>query len=85
MKDDASALTNISAARKQLEELARFDEKFLEALAALESAKAAIEDVSATARDYADGIDASTRAFGGSGRPAGAAGPAETQVRQDRR
>lgn len=58
-EDDASALTNISSARKQLEELARFDTKFLEALAALESAKAAIEDVSATARDYADGIDAS--------------------------
>ena len=58
-EDDASALTQLSAARKQLEELARFDEKFLEALASLESAKAAIEDVSATARDYADGIDAS--------------------------
>ena len=58
-EDDASALSNISAARKQLEELARFDPKFLEALAALESAKVAIEDVSATARDYADGIDAS--------------------------
>jgi DNA repair protein RecN (Recombination protein N) len=58
-EDDASALTQISAARKQLEELARFDEKFLEPLASLESAKAAIEDVSATARDYADAIDAS--------------------------
>lgn len=58
-EDDASALTNISAARKQLEELARFDQNFLETLASLESAKAAIEDVSATARDYADGIDAS--------------------------
>jgi DNA repair protein RecN (Recombination protein N) len=58
-EDDASALTQISAARKQLEELARFDEKFLEALASLESAKAAIEDVSASSRDYADGIDAS--------------------------
>jgi DNA repair protein RecN (Recombination protein N) len=58
-EDDSSALTNLSAARKQLEELARFDAKFLEALASLESAKAAIEDVSATARDYADGIDAS--------------------------
>jgi DNA repair protein RecN (Recombination protein N) len=58
-EDDASALTQISAARKQLEELARFDEKFLEALALVASAKAAIEDVSATARDYADGIDAS--------------------------
>jgi DNA repair protein RecN (Recombination protein N) len=58
-EDDGAALTNISAARKQLEELARFDTKFLEALASLESARAAIEDVSATARDYADGIDAS--------------------------
>jgi DNA repair protein RecN (Recombination protein N) len=58
-EDDASALTNIAAARRQLEELARFDTKFLEALASLESAKAAIEDVSATARDYADGMDAS--------------------------
>jgi DNA repair protein RecN (Recombination protein N) len=58
-EDDASALTNIASARKQLEELARFDTKFLESLASLESAKAAIEDVSATARDYADGIDAS--------------------------
>jgi DNA repair protein RecN (Recombination protein N) len=58
-EDDSSALTNISAAKKQFEELSRFDPKFLETLAALESAKAAIEDVSATARDYADGIDAS--------------------------
>jgi DNA repair protein RecN (Recombination protein N) len=58
-EDDSSALTNISAAKRQFEELARFDPKFLETLAALESAKAAIEDVSATARDYADGIDAS--------------------------
>jgi DNA repair protein RecN (Recombination protein N) len=58
-EDDGAALTNISAARKQLEELARFDTKFLEALASLESARAVIEDVSATARDYADGIDAS--------------------------
>ena len=58
-EDDAAALTNISAARKHLEELARFDTKFLEALASLEGAKAAIEDVSATARDYADSIDAS--------------------------
>jgi DNA repair protein RecN (Recombination protein N) len=58
-EDDGAALTNIATARKQLEELARFDTKFLEALASLESAKAAIEDVSATARDYADGIDAS--------------------------
>ena len=58
-EDDTAALTSVATARKQLEELARFDTKFLEALASLESAKAVIEDVSATARDYADGIDAS--------------------------
>ncbi len=58
-EDDASALTNISGARKHMEELARFDPKFLETLSSLEAARAAIEDVSATARDYADGIDAS--------------------------
>jgi DNA repair protein RecN (Recombination protein N) len=56
---DSSALAGLSTARKQLEELARFDARFQEALASLASAKAAIEDVSATARDYADGIDAS--------------------------
>jgi DNA repair protein RecN (Recombination protein N) len=56
---DSSVLANLSAARKHLEELARYDPKFQEALAALETARAAIEDVSATARDYAEGIDAS--------------------------
>lgn len=56
---DSSVLSNLSAARKQLEELARFDPKFQEPLAALQGARAAIEDVSATARDYAEEIDAS--------------------------
>ena len=56
---DSSVLANLSAARKHLEELARFDAKFQEALASIESAKTAIEDASATARDYAEGIDAS--------------------------
>ncbi len=58
-ENDASVIANLSAARRHLEELARFDAKFQEALAALASAKAAIEDASATARDYAEGIDAS--------------------------
>ncbi len=58
-EEDSSVLAGLSAARKQLEELARFDVKFQESLASLASAKAAIEDVSATARDYAEGIDAS--------------------------
>ena len=56
---DSSALAGLSAARKHLEELARFDAKFQEALISLQNAKAAMEDVSATARDYADAIDAS--------------------------
>jgi DNA repair protein RecN (Recombination protein N) len=56
---DGSVIANLSAARKHLEELARFDAKFEEPLASLTGAKAAIEDVSATARDYAEGIDAS--------------------------
>jgi DNA repair protein RecN (Recombination protein N) len=56
---DVSVLANLSAAKKQIEELARFDSRFQESLTALLSARAAVEDVSATARDYADGIDAS--------------------------
>ncbi len=56
---DSSVIAGLSAARKHLEELARFDPKFQEALASLQGAKAAIEDASATARDYAEAIDAS--------------------------
>jgi DNA repair protein RecN (Recombination protein N) len=56
---DSSAIANLSAAKKHLEELARFDPRFQESLTALLSARAAIEDVSSTARDYADAIDAS--------------------------
>jgi DNA repair protein RecN (Recombination protein N) len=56
---DASVIANLSAARKHLEELARFDPKFQETLASLAGARATIEDVSATARDYAEGINAS--------------------------
>jgi DNA repair protein RecN (Recombination protein N) len=56
---DASVLAGLSGARKHFEELARFDPKFQESVTALAAAKAAIEDASATARDYAEGIDAS--------------------------
>lgn len=56
---EASVATNLGLARKQVEELSRFDAKFEEALASLQTAKAAIEDVSATVRDYAEEIDAS--------------------------
>ncbi|MFZ0814894.1 MAG: DNA repair protein RecN, partial [Candidatus Sulfotelmatobacter sp.] len=47
------------AAQKQIEELARYEPKFQEALAALETARISVEDVGATVRDYAGGIHAS--------------------------
>jgi DNA repair protein RecN (Recombination protein N) len=56
---DSSVVAGLSAARKNFEELARFDPKFQEVLSSLQGARAAIEDASATARDYAEGIDAS--------------------------
>jgi DNA repair protein RecN (Recombination protein N) len=56
---ESSAGTNLSLARKHVEELARFVPKFQEALPALENAKATIEDLSVTVRDYAEAIDAS--------------------------
>lgn len=58
---EGSASTSLSlrAAQKQVEELARYESKFQEALAALESARIAVEDVGATLRDYAGGIQAS--------------------------
>jgi DNA repair protein RecN (Recombination protein N) len=55
----ASTSSSLRAAQKQVEELARFEPKFQEALAALESARIAVEDVGATLRDYAGGIQAS--------------------------
>ena len=56
---DASAGASLRSARKQIEELARYEPKFQEALAALESALISVEDVGATVRDYAGGIHAS--------------------------
>jgi DNA repair protein RecN (Recombination protein N) len=56
---DASTGASLRAARKQIEELARYEPKFQEALAALETALISVEDVGATVRDYAGGIHAS--------------------------
>jgi DNA repair protein RecN (Recombination protein N) len=56
---DASTSSSLRAAQKQVEELARYEPKFQEALAALESARISVEDVGATVRDYAGGIHAS--------------------------
>ena len=54
-----STASSLRAAQKQVEELARYEPKFQEALAALETARISVEDVGATVRDYAGGIHAS--------------------------
>lgn len=56
---NASTSSSLRAAQKHIDELARYEPKFLEALAALESARISVEDVGATLRDYAGGIQAS--------------------------
>src|SRR5712671_890729 len=56
---DASTSSSLRAAQKQIEELARYEPKFQEALGAIETARISVEDVGATLRDYAGGIHAS--------------------------
>ncbi|AXC10623.1 DNA repair protein RecN [Acidisarcina polymorpha] len=55
----SSAEGNLRAAEKHLDELARFDHKFVETAEQLASARAVVEDVGATVRDYAESIQAS--------------------------
>lgn len=56
---NSSTASTLRGAQKQVEELARYEPKFQEALTALESARISVEDVGATLRDYAGGIQAS--------------------------
>jgi DNA repair protein RecN (Recombination protein N) len=58
-EDSASAETAIVGAQKHLEELARYDPSFAESVQQLAAARAAVQDVAATVRDYAEHIDAS--------------------------
>jgi DNA repair protein RecN (Recombination protein N) len=55
----SSTSSTLRAAQKHLDELVRYEPKFQETLAALESARISVEDVGATLRDYAGGIQAS--------------------------
>ncbi|MGC1293964.1 MAG: DNA repair protein RecN [Alloacidobacterium sp.] len=55
----SSAETTLRAAEKHLEDLAQYDLKFQEAAQQLASARASVEDVSSTVRDYAENIQAS--------------------------
>ena len=56
---NGSTASSLRAAQKQVEELVRYEPKFQDALAALETARISVEDVGATVRDYAGGIQAS--------------------------
>jgi DNA repair protein RecN (Recombination protein N) len=56
---NGSTSSSLRAAQKQVEELARYEPRFHEGLAALETARISVEDVGATVRDYAGGIHAS--------------------------
>ncbi len=55
----ASAEAAIRAAQRNVDELARYDSRFNDAVQQLASARATVGDVSATVRDYAEGINAS--------------------------
>ena len=55
----ASTSASLRAAQKHLEELIRYEPKFQEALESLETARISVEDVGASLRDYAGGIESS--------------------------
>jgi DNA repair protein RecN (Recombination protein N) len=55
----ASAEVALRAALRNVEELARYDGRFMEAVQQLESARAVVGEVGASLRDYAEGINAS--------------------------
>jgi len=58
-ESEGAAQTTLTAALKHVEELAKFDARFAEPAAQLAAAKAAVEDVSAQVRDFAEKVHAS--------------------------
>jgi len=58
-EQEGSAEATLTAALKHLEELARYDTRFAEPAQQLAAAKAAVEDVSAGVRDFAEKVHAS--------------------------
>ena len=58
-ESDRSAEAALRAALKNLEELERYDPQFAEGVQQLKSARALVDDVSATVRDYASRVQAS--------------------------
>ena len=58
----ASAEAALRAAGRNIEELARYDSRFSDAVQQIESARATVGDVSATLRDYAEAHQRLSRA-----------------------
>jgi len=56
---NASTSASLRAAQKHIEELARYEPKFQETMSTLETARISVEDVGASLRDYAGGVEAS--------------------------
>ena len=54
-----SSEVSLRAALRNVEELARYDARFQEAAQQLQSARATVDDIAASLRDYAEGINAS--------------------------
>lgn len=55
----SSTSATLRSAQKQIEELVRYEPKFQEALTSLDAARISVEDVGASLRDYAGGIESS--------------------------
>jgi DNA repair protein RecN (Recombination protein N) len=58
-ESETSAEAALLAGLKHLEDLARYDTRFEDAVQTLAAARATVQDISATMRDYAEGINAS--------------------------
>ncbi len=56
-EDDDSALTRVRQSLKEIEELAEYESSFRNYLEGLESARAVLEDLSFTLRDFADRLE----------------------------
>jgi len=61
---EVSAETLLGGALRHVEDLARFDEQFMETAAQLAAAKASVEDAAATLRDFAGKVTASPERLG---------------------
>lgn len=58
-ESNESAAAMIRAGFRQLQEVARYDQKFADSLAQLESARITVEDIGSTLRDYAESVNVS--------------------------